>query len=476
MRVTLWFAVLSLLCSSVEASNATYHVRFREGSPPQLTVTAMVPIAGAKLTMATTRPAGIEELDRSGWPGLIRDLRVTDGATGEVLVATGAADRGWSLDRSLRGYVRLEYAVDLSPFAKRHWPAPREAFFLDGTNFSLIGRALFVTTPAASSSEVSFDLPSGWHATTPWRRRTSTTFAAESVEQLTDNLLAFTRRPSETIRSGRFTLHVVPMAAWGAVRGEIHSVLRSTVKRFATAMQDPRETIFVVVLLPHGEQGGESYVSSLAMSPNDVPTAGNRGTWANLIAHEIFHSWNGWRLRGDDRQASQWFQEGFTEYMANLAMTNAGAFTEEQLRSKFATHVLRYRELTTTLAAPGTRKGAPLYSGGALVAFAWDGMIRESTRNRRSLADVFRRLLVSTGHGERPWTWSDLRAALQATAALDWQAFYDRHIANSEPLPLDAMFARVGWRMTTGMDGSLRIEKDPGATRESRTRARRLIE
>ena len=55
------------------------------------TVTADVPIDGNALTMDTTRPGGIPELDASGWPSLVTNLRVVDATGGAVEVSVASA-------------------------------------------------------------------------------------------------------------------------------------------------------------------------------------------------------------------------------------------------------------------------------------------------------------------------------------------------------------------------------------------------
>lgn len=157
-------------------------------------------------------------------------------------------------------------------------------------------------------------------------------------------------------------------------------------------------------------------------------------------------------------------QEGFTEYVANLSLARAGVIDPDGFRKKLSEHVANYRRLSTTLEGGGTRKGPPLYSGGALVAFSWDVMIREATGGKRSLADFLRELWRRTDRGRRPYEWSDLQAALEATAPLDWQSFHTAHIRGDKPLPLAEVFARAGLRLRQAEDGSPRVEPDPEAS------------
>jgi predicted metalloprotease with PDZ domain len=219
----------------------------------------------------------------------------------------------------------------------------------------------------------------------------------------------------------------------------------------------------VVVLLPLLESGAESYRGSFALSTDKPPDQSTHPAWANLVAHEIFHVWNGWLLRGADYASTQWFQEGFTEYAANAAIVTSGLAGEDWLRAKLAEHVRNSRRLATTLENTGGRKGPPLYSAGALVAFTWDVRIRAASGGRSDLGAFFRELMRRTDGGKGAYAWPDLRAALDATAVGDWEAFYQAYIRGSERLPIQQALASVGQRLVESAEGQVRIEANPGA-------------
>lgn len=453
-----------------------YHVRMLQVAPPRLAVAATLPIDGRELAMDTTRPGDIPEINERGWPALVSKLRVSD-ATGAPLQVTGAGPAGWLLEQPHSGPLTVEYEVDYSSLAVRAWPAPRETAFADADHFVLIGRSLFITTPEAGASDVTFDLPRGWQAVTPWERAARSThgLAVESSGDLQENLLVFSRSSPDVMTAGGFRLSVTPMGHWQAARPEVRRVLGGVIQRLVALMGTAEPMSYSVVLLPIVDQGGESFRHSFALTVDAPPSRANSSAWGNTIAHEIFHLWNGWRLQGADYATSQWFQEGFTEYAANLSMVGAGLISPDELRKKLSVHVGNYRKLTTALEAGGTHKGPPLYSGGALVAFSWDVLIRQATGGRRSLGDFLRELWRQTGEGRRPYEWRDLRAALEATAPLDWQAFYSAHIRGTEPLPLGEILPQAGLRLEQTEDGDPRIEVDPEAPAPARALWQALV-
>lgn len=455
---------------------ARYEVRMRSEVPPRLNVTAILPIDGSALGMDTTRPSVIDEPGSRGWPGLIRNLRAKDGA-GRPVRLTPAGEAGWRLPRALSGRLTVEYEVDYSLLAERGWPAPREAAYSEAEHFATIGRALFVTTPQVKQSFVRFDLPRGWRPVTPWQPSASSRgeFAVRSAAELVENFVVLSRSEPEVVTAAGFRLLMTPMGHWRQVRPELRKVLGSVIQRFVRILEFDRQEGYLVVLLPVLDQGGESFRNSFALTMDVPPTPENLSTWANTIAHEIFHYWNGWRLRGADYSTSQWFQEGFTEYFANLALVASGGIDGDGFLRKLTGHVRNYRKLATPLEAGGSRKGPPLYSGGALVAFCWDVLIRQASDGRQDLGDFLRALWERNGRDERPYEWSDIRSALDRTARRNWDAFHLAHIQGSEPLPLGEVLPLAGLRLGRAGDGSELVELDPAASPQAKALWKGLI-
>jgi predicted metalloprotease with PDZ domain len=464
LLLVLFLAAFASAVAGVPPEPARYEVRVLQVAPPKLAVTATLPVRGQTLDMDTTRPGDIPELDARGWTALVSNLRVAD-ANGRPVAVTPVGAAGWRLDRERSGRLKVRYEVDYSILATRGWPALREAAFADAGQMMLAGRSLFITTGEAGPRRVAFVLPRGWRAVTPWEPRSGAvdSFTAASAGELVENLMVLTRSAPDEMAAGRFRLLVVPMGHWQAVRPEIRQALGALVQRFVRLMEFTERGNYLVVLLPVVEHGGESFRSSFALTVEAPPSRENRSAWGNTIGHEIFHFWNGWRLRGADYASSQWFQEGFTEYVANASMAGTGLLSPDELRRKLADHIGKYRKLTTPLEAPGTYKGPPLYSGGALVAFSWDVMIRDATHGRSDLGDFLRALWVRTDQGKRAYEWSDLRAALDATAPRDWEAFFQTYIRGTQPLPLGEILPLAGLHLAQAEDGAPLVELDPEA-------------
>jgi predicted metalloprotease with PDZ domain len=304
----------------------------------------------------------------------------------------------------------------------------------------------------------------------PWNPRSSAAhrYVVRSAEDLTDNMLVFSTAAPDVVRAAGFTMQITAMGHWEPLRPSIRRILGTVIAHEVKLMQYKERETYNVVLVPIVDQGGEGYRQSFAYCFED-PSEDNRAKWANTLAHELFHYWNYARLRGADYASTQWFQEGFTEYVANLTLVSGKIVDPDAFAAKLGEHVNNYRRLTTTMEAIGTRKGPPLYSAGALVAFSWDVTIREASGGRRNIGDMFRNLWRQTNGGARAYAWPDIKAALQATADADWEGFYQAHIRGHDALPLDRMMTRAGLRLSKDAAGAEHVELDSAASPSARS-------
>lgn len=77
------------------------------------------------------------------------------------------------------------------------------------------------------------------------------------------------------------------------------------------------------------EGGGAAFTNSMSILLSDHPaTCDTISThcWHHIIVHELGHLWNGYSLKVEE--IDQWFQEGFTDYLAFRLQRDIGLFTE----------------------------------------------------------------------------------------------------------------------------------------------------
>jgi predicted metalloprotease with PDZ domain len=448
---------------------ASYRITLVSIKPLRLSVSAEIPIDGKMLEMDDTYPAELPDMAAKGWPALISNLAASD-SEGKKIELSPAGDKGWQLSSPIRTRLHLSYDIDYSLFASNGWSSPMESAFVDEDDVIVAGRSVFITAAQIGAIDVKFETPKGWITVMPWsaEKGSSRQYGVRSKEDLTNNMLVFSKNRPDVVRAGGFQMQIVSMGHWRPIRPLLRDTLKTIIRREVELMHYIEKETYSVVLLPIADQEGNAFRESFVYC-FDKPSKANRADWGNTLAHEIFHYWNYARLVGASYASSQWFQEGFTEYVANMVMVNGKIIDHNTFISKLTTHVNNYRKLTTTLENYGTHKGPPLYSAGALVAFIWDLKIRKASAGKRNIGDLFRNLMTQTDSGWRKYTWADIKAALHNTATGDWEGFYQAHIRGHEPLPLDQGLSLAGLRLSKLVDGSEKVDYDPSASLETKS-------
>lgn len=174
----------------------------------------------------------------------------------------------------------------------------------------------------------------------------------------------------------------------------------------------------------------------------------------DLLGHEYTHSWNGkWRRPADQatpnlnsplQNSLLWVYEGQTQYWGLVLSARAGLMTKQQAIDVLANTAASFADIpgrewramqdTTNDPIIAGRRPQPwssfqrsedYYREGALIWLDADTMIREQSRDRRSLDD-FAKGFFGVEDGDwnpAPYTFSDVTSTLNAVQANDWTDF-----------------------------------------------------
>lgn len=438
---------------------ATYTITAASLSPPRFTVRAELPLADDTLRVAQSWPCDLDALCEGGWPTLIADLRVTD-LHGRVLRTESIGAKGWIVRDAYDSRVLVEYSADLADLSEAGWPAPREAAFSDGPTLFTLGRPLFVGTTAGDTARIRFVLPEGVHVSVPWMRDSADghAFTVTGFEALVNNGIVIGPQPSESITAGRFSLELALFGQWNEKRELVTQLLRAHLTTFTRLLNSDERGSYLAVFMVDSDLGGESFESSYALSASPDSAV---ATWGRLIGHEVFHYWNGHRIRGVDYASSQWFQEGLTEYYAIVSMARSGFMTSDEALAAFSRHLRAHRQFGKSLTASGNRKDRGFYGTATSTALVLDLMIRDATKNRRSLDDQMRQMWEAFGSKDREYTHAEVIEMMSATAGMDLSDFFQRHIEGDEPLPMESALLLAGLRLVRDEEGQESITEDP---------------
>lgn len=218
-----------------------------------------------------------------------------------------------------------------------------------------------------------------------------------------------------------------------------------------------------------------------------------RALSADLMPHEMVHSWNGKYRRPaglatpDYQQPMQgellWVYEGLTDYLGKVLAARSGLMTTTNFRATFALSAAMldhrngrtWRSLAdTTVAAQllydsppagvSRRRSVDFYPEGDLIWLEVDTIIRQQTGGKKSLDDFCRKF-----HGGPsgppmivPFDLSEVIRTLNDTAPYDWEAFFQQRIyeiATNAPV---GGIENGGWKLayTNEVPAFLKIRED----------------
>lgn len=223
--------------------------------------------------------------------------------------------------------------------------------------------------------------------------------------------------------------------------------------RSVTEQPTPPEAALLVLDAPWGRDARDGFARrGGAVLQVGVDTANDTTEFRTLVAHELFHRINGQEIEyaSDDFEATTWFREGATSYVALLSLAHAGLLSADGVTSVLAEHASAY------LASPAladTSIGGDVrrrfeYDRGVMLALALDVTLRELSDGERTLAGFFAYLVHGTASG--PLTSGELEGRLNRYADTDVSGFFTHYITSSSPLPVHALMRNIGFDVRPG--------------------------
>lgn len=425
-----------------------YTLRYRQEATPA-TLSVQLNAAGLH---ATNKPLVVRLSNWGEWTSApytyLRNLRidgraVTHDASGVISVPS---------ELLKDGRLDMQYDLEVQPYgAPEHARRPLLPYRTDTYAFAFTSNTLVRFTidggPMDADVKVRVEATPDQHIFTGWNGfSVGTQTAAAPATLATDNgIFAIGRsfdRTASTIDGTPLEVVQAPPGpdATTAVAEAARAVMISATR--ATG-RGPRGPVRIFIETARGI--GTHTDFGLVISRHPGPLLPLPDYMTEHLAHELLHEWLGSRLVGDG--SVRWFQEGFTEYLANWHGTATGLFT----RDRFADRILSFeREARTSsslgrvaFAQPGInwRDGdgpneIMAYKGGALLAFVIDVELR---RRGQSVSAIIRELLAS---GSRDYGLADIRNAM---ARLGLSDIYERSIAGTDVPAARPLLVEMGF-------------------------------
>jgi len=237
-----------------------------------------------------------------------------------------------------------------------------------------------------------------------------------------------------------------------------------------------------------GSEGLEHHQSSEdGVGLNGLKAGEPLNDLGDLLGHEYTHSWNGKFRRPAGLSTPDfeqpmvgellWVYEGLTEYMGYVLPTRAGLWTPEVFRETIAQDAAMMAEqqgrnwrpvadtarmVQFTYSSPrgwrNTRRGVDYYYEGGLVWLEADVLIRKGTNGKKSLNDFLHDFHGgSTGPVVKPYTFSDVVAALNRVYPYDWATFLKQRIYDVRSEAPTGGITNGGWRLEYSSTPNIRM-------------------
>jgi predicted metalloprotease with PDZ domain len=340
----------------------------------------------------------------------------------------------------------------------------------------------------------SIHLPANWQAATALRTAETeaatlvgpdTTFRTVSVEQFVDSpIVAGDHCRQYPLAPEIRPVHTLDVCAEKAADLDLkpafldsmNALVRQAVLLFHSHHYDHYD--FTVAVSQHFEgdsiehtQSADYVVKSLDL---DDPMAARFDGY--LLSHEYTHSWCGKYRRPiglatpDYHVPMQddllWVYEGLTQYYGDVLAARAGFRTAAEVLQQFDQELYTvdqpgrlWRNVQDTADASAILRGVDssyaswrlsqdYYQEGSLIWLEADMKIRELSKGKKSLDDFAALFLGAggdTGPGVKPYTFTDVVEALNATAPYDWAGFWTTRLNALTAKPPTAGLEAAGY-------------------------------
>jgi predicted metalloprotease with PDZ domain len=241
-----------------------------------------------------------------------------------------------------------------------------------------------------------------------------------------------------------------------------------------------RDYHFLLTLSDHVAHFGlEHHESSDNRTDENFLTDADVRTFhAELLPHEMAHSWNGKFRRPagiatpDYQQPMEdellWVYEGLTDYLGKVLAVRSGLQTNANFHDGLALTAAmldhrsgrEWRSLADTAisaqllyGSPGTganrRRSVDFYPEGDLIWLEADTLIRQQTQGKKSLDDFCKAFHGGENSAPKvvPYNFDDVVNGLNSIAPYDWKMFFQKRIYDLAPRAPVGGIENGGWRL-----------------------------
>lgn len=322
-------------------------------------------------------------------------------------------------------------------------------------DFAMLAGEYVFLVPKGSPADtvtVSFDLPAGWSAYTPWPRQGNiydpSIPGLDVIESLSISDFALGQFDVYTRTIGTTEVAVAVYHHWAADVKEKLAQWSWRIFDYQTSVfGDSVGTYYLAIFSPVAPDGSDIYAGEWSTSQGySIRLEGDGSFWGkwDMFAHQIFHRWNGWAWGMGGYYS--WFGEGPNvlyemKTITELRIARPYGDMEHQLQQYYTTYLNDYVALgrDRPLASWGLDEFL-VYRKGAMVAFLMAKEIYLRTDGAHSFDEFLQVLFDKYGHYAAPCSEECLKTELAALTGTDFTEFFDDYVYGTETLPMDWAF------------------------------------
>jgi hypothetical protein len=281
------------------------------------------------------------------------------------------------------------------------------------------------TARPGESLKIHFRIPTSWAVNSSELKVLQDEFAIADIDRAVF-AVGNSLRVSQTEMAG-LTLNFVTNGDWAFSDSDVLQLAQQVFKahRETFGLFPGKTATFILFPFPlavgasqwSAETRGTTVTLIMGKLPSRVAALAQLST---PVTHEFFHLWipNALALEGN----YDWFYEGFTIYQSAQTAVKLGLLTfPEFLNSIARAYDASKSETKLSLIEASSRRFTggtnSVYAKSQVVAFLYDLRLRSANHNKRSLADVYRRLLKTvdvrrSGGLTRPQDGSEIVASV----------------------------------------------------------------
>lgn len=371
----------------------------------------------------------------------------------EALAVEWQAGGCFRVEGQDQGPFELRYNVAVVPGERRAWRAISLSPQASSAGLIFPGETLFVELSQRGFDwgvryRVEVEVPEGYAliSTLPWDAE-SEAFLVDQLEDLTRSVVWLA--PHEQVEEaleGRVRLALdprmrPPLEARGMAQAA--SCLWTEFGHWVgTRRLGPVAVLVLGAQWDVGAEGGFARRHGVVLQVGRA-AAERSEAMSDLLAHELFHRFNGESLRFEPSsyEETTWFREGVTSYVAAVAVVQAGLSGERSFLDSLAGYATSYVSNPDLQRLP--------YDRGVLLSLALDMILRDISANERSLQGFFR-FLASSSWWEELQDNSSLEHALSHYAGADLSEFFRKYVEGGEAIPVYALLSNSGFAIERG--------------------------